>query len=283
MSPPDGSVPASTASNVTVMTPDGVALAVQDWRRPSSGRDVLLIHGFSQSHHCWHRQTNGALAERLRLVTYDNRGHGHSAKPAEAAAYRDPALWADEVRAVIEGLRLDRPILVAWSYAGRIALDYLTRFGDGAIGGLVMVAATSTLDPACVGPAAALMAAMGHDDPETADAAAAAFVDRCAHHPLPTEDVAALRTCTALTPAAVRRALTGRPADYDATLRALRVPLLAIHGEQDAVIRPAMAEHTLRQARHGDLRLYPDVGHMPFREAGDRFDADLTAFAASCP
>ncbi|MBP2301220.1 alpha/beta fold hydrolase [Azospirillum picis] len=284
MSPPDGAAASAAAGRtVTLTTPDGVRLAVQDWRRPSSGRDVLLIHGFSQSHQCWRRQTGGALAARLRLVTYDNRGHGGSAKPAEAGAYRDPALWADEVRTVIDGMALRRPILVAWSYAGRIVLDYLTRHGDGAIGGLVMVGATSTLAPACVGPAAVLMGAMGHEDRATADAAAADFIDRCTHLPLPAVEAEAMRSHTALTPQEVRRALAGRPADYDATLRALRVPVLAIHGEEDAVIRPAMAEHTVRQAAGAGLRLYPDVGHMPFWEAADRFDAELAAFADACP
>ncbi|WP_372394121.1 alpha/beta hydrolase [Azospirillum sp. HJ39] len=283
MSPPDGPGHPPESHPVALTTPDGVGLAVQDWRRPSSGRDVLLLHGFSQSHRCWQRQTGGTLAERLRLVTYDNRGHGRSGKPVDAAAYRDPALWADELRTVIDGLGLHRPILVAWSYAGRIALDYLTCHGDGAVGGLVMVGATSTLAPACVGPAAALMAAMGHEDPATADAAAAEFVDRCTHLPLPDEDAAAMRASTALTSPAVRRALAGRPADYDGTLRSLGIPVLAIHGEDDAVIRPAMARHTVRQARNAGLRLYPEVGHMPFWEASDRFDADLAAFADACP
>ncbi|SMF89448.1 Pimeloyl-ACP methyl ester carboxylesterase [Azospirillum oryzae] len=283
MSPRDGVAdPAAAGRTVDLTTPDGVRLAVQDWRRPSSGRDVLLIHGFSQSHRCWRRQTAGMLAGRLRLVTYDNRGHGGSGKPAEAAAYRDPVLWADEVRTVIDGMGLQRPILVAWSYAGRIVLDYLTRHGDGAVGGLVMVGATSTLAPVCVGPAAALMAAMGHEDRAIADAAAADFIDRCTRRPLPAEEAEAMRSHTALTPREVRRALVGRPADYDATLSGLRVPVLAIHGEDDAVIRPAMAEHTIRQAGHAELRLYPDVGHMPFWEASSRFDADLAAFADDC-
>ncbi|MBK1842207.1 alpha/beta hydrolase [Azospirillum sp. YIM B02556] len=284
MSPPDAGADLPAAGRtVTLTTPDGVDLAVQDWRRPSSGRDVVLLHGFSQSHQCWRRQTAGMPAERLRLVTYDNRGHGRSAKPAETAAYRDPWRWADELRTVIVGMDLRRPILVAWSYAGRIVLDYLTRHGDGAIGGLVMVGATSTLAPACVGPAAALMTAMGHEDQATADAAAADFIDRCTRLPLADEDATAMRAYTALTPPAVRRALAGRPADYDATLRALGVPVLAIHGEDDAVIRPAMAEHTVRQAGRAELRLYPGVGHMPFWEAPDRFNADLTAFADTCP
>ena len=79
---------------ISVTTPDGVAIAAQDWGREGSGRDVLMIHGFSQSHLCWLRQTDSSLADEFRLATYDNRGHGMSEKPATSpnmATARFPA------------------------------------------------------------------------------------------------------------------------------------------------------------------------------------------------
>ena len=101
-----------------VDTPDGVAVAVQDWAAPGdAGRlpDVLLLHGFSQCHKAWALQVGGALASQLRLVTYDLRGHGDSDQPTAAQFYQDPVRWADEVHAVIAALNLHKPVLVAWS------------------------------------------------------------------------------------------------------------------------------------------------------------------------
>jgi non-heme chloroperoxidase len=68
-----------------VRTPDGLRVAAQDWRTevrsPDHIRDILLIHGISQSHLCWFKQFSSPLRERYRLVTYDLRGHGGSDKP----------------------------------------------------------------------------------------------------------------------------------------------------------------------------------------------------------
>jgi pimeloyl-ACP methyl ester carboxylesterase len=38
-------------------------------------------------------------------------------------------------------LALERPILVGWSYGGYVICDYLRKFGDRDLGGIVFVAA----------------------------------------------------------------------------------------------------------------------------------------------
>lgn len=48
----------------------------------------------------------------------DLRGHGESGRPEESRNYSDGDLWADDVAEVIDGLGLDRPTLVGWSYGG---------------------------------------------------------------------------------------------------------------------------------------------------------------------
>ena len=65
---PCGPVPAHKA--YTAVTPDGLGLAVQDWGQGFGGvrRDVLFIHGFSQSHLCWLHQVASPLKEKYRLV-----------------------------------------------------------------------------------------------------------------------------------------------------------------------------------------------------------------------
>src|SRR5213595_4290207 len=81
---------------ISVKTPDGLTISAQEWGNPS-GPEILLIHGFSQSHLSWMRQVNSALAREFRIVTYDLRGHGNSDKPLDAARYRDSKAWGDEV------------------------------------------------------------------------------------------------------------------------------------------------------------------------------------------
>jgi len=86
------------------------------------GRPILFLHGASQS--CLQRgcQVDSELSANYRLIA-DMRGHGLSDKPRDG--YNDSKLWADDVNAVIEALKLDRPVLSGWSYG---PLLFLTTF-----------------------------------------------------------------------------------------------------------------------------------------------------------
>ena len=111
------------------------------------GPPILFVHGWSQSQLCWSRQVAGGLAEDFRLVTLDIRGHGMSDKPTDGTHYLDPQLWADDIAAVIDGLELDRPVLVAWSYGGFVVTDYVRAYGEGAIAGIDLVGGAVVLSP----------------------------------------------------------------------------------------------------------------------------------------
>jgi pimeloyl-ACP methyl ester carboxylesterase len=77
------------------------------------GPPILSVHGWSQNHLCWAKQYESALADEFRLVACDLRGHGMSEAPLEPEHYTDDRLWADDVAAIIDRLRLvrDRALL----------------------------------------------------------------------------------------------------------------------------------------------------------------------------
>jgi non-heme chloroperoxidase len=268
----------STFRSLDVHTPDGLRIAAQDWARPSSGRDVLLIHGYSQAHLSWLKQVSGPLADEFRLVTYDIRGHGGSQKPLAAQFYADAERWAGEVEAVIKTAGLDRPILVFWSYGGRIALDYLSCRGQQGVAGLVFVCATAKSGPALAGPAAPLRAAMTQDDLAANVAATTAFLHACTAQPLPAAEFDYVLAFNMVVPPVVRAHLVGRAADYEAVLRAIRLPSLVLHGSEDAVNLPAVSEYIVATVPAARSILYPGVGHTPFWEAPQAFDRDLAQF-----
>lgn len=272
-------LPEHTTARATA--PDGVAVAVQDWGAPTgAGRaqDVLFLHGFSQSHSCWLHQIASPLAQRYRLVTYDLRGHGDSDKPGDALYYQDPRRWADEVNAVIGQAKLLRPTIVAWSYAGRIILDYLSVYGDGALSSLVLVNATTSTDPAVFGPAARLLREMGDVDPAVSEAATRELLKACVAHPLPDEELQYMLQYNRKVPPRVRANLRRPPRNYEPVLNGLRVPVLVVHGALDPIQLPAMAAHTASQIRHARLSIYDDAAHMPFWEQPARFNAQLDEF-----
>jgi non-heme chloroperoxidase len=142
--------PAEPTKIYAVRGGGGLLLHVREWGN-ADGPPVLFIHGWSQSHLCWAKQYQSALAEEFRLVAYDLRGHGMSEAPLGPEHYTDSKLWADDVAAIIEQLRLDRPVLVGWSYGGFIICDYVRAHGQDRIGAVDLVAGAVTLGPAAFG------------------------------------------------------------------------------------------------------------------------------------
>lgn len=123
-----------------------------------SGQPILFIHGFSQCWFAWNRQLSSDLVNDHRLVAMDIRGHGLSAKPRDG--YADSRLWADDVNAAIQALRLDHPILCGWSYGPLLILDYIRQYGEDAIGGIVFVGGVTKIgsDAACRSSAPSFLA-----------------------------------------------------------------------------------------------------------------------------
>ena len=129
----------------TVIGGGGLRLNVMEWGNPE-GQPVVLIHGWSQAWTCWLSQDAPVLNNACRLIAPDLRGHGMSAAPTDPESYTNSQLWADDVRAVIDALRLHRPVVAGWSYGGLVLVDYLQAYGDGALGGIHFVGASVRLD-----------------------------------------------------------------------------------------------------------------------------------------
>jgi non-heme chloroperoxidase len=260
----------------------GITLHAHEWGRPD-GPAILFVNGWSQSDICWDAQVRSPLAERFRLVTFDNRGHGSSDKPLDPAAYTDERLWADDLAAVIEQTSLDRPVLVAWSYGGFIVADYVRAYGDAGIAGIDLVGGAVLLRLASfdhIGPGF-LDNAVDASAPDLRAniAAIRRFLRSCTTRPLPDELWNAALCWNMAAPAEVRGALIAREIDDTDIYSSLAVPVLVTHGCQDMIVLPSMAKHVLAHCDTAVASWYDGVGHMPFIEETERFNLELAAFA----
>ena len=79
---------------------------------------LVFIHGGLADRTFWKGQLD-ALSSRFRVVALDLAGHGESGR---RAAYTMSA-WADDVRAVVDTLHLERVVLVGNSLGGPVALE----------------------------------------------------------------------------------------------------------------------------------------------------------------
>ena len=104
---------------------DGVRIAVYEEGNPD-GPTVVLLHGWPDSHVLWDGVAP-LLADRFRIVRYDNRGVGQSSVPKPASEYR-MSCYADDFAAVIDAVATGEPVHVLahdWGSAGM--WEYLAR------------------------------------------------------------------------------------------------------------------------------------------------------------
>jgi pimeloyl-ACP methyl ester carboxylesterase len=71
--------------------------------------------------------------------------------------------------------------------------------------------------------------------------------------------------------------LISREIDGSDALAGTSVPVLVTHGREDSIVLPSMAEHVLGSCETAVASWYEGVGHMPFWEDAERFDAELAA------
>ena len=100
-----------------IVNVDGVRLAVRD--SGGEGKPVVLLHGLGFGQRSWDRVAP-RLSTRLRVVTYDQRGHGASDISDD---YSLAALDAD-LATVLNELNLEDVVLVGHSLGAVIAVQY---------------------------------------------------------------------------------------------------------------------------------------------------------------
>jgi len=263
---------------IAVRTPDGLSIAAQGWGNPA-GPEILLIHGFMQSHLSWSRQTEGELAREFRMVTYDLRGHGDSEKPLERERYRNGKAWADELSAVMAAAGLRRPVLVGWSYAGRVISDYLEAHGSAGIAGIDFVNARTNSDPRFAGQFSSIhFAALMAEDLGSRIAATRTFLHACFSRQPSQDEFETMLAFNMMVPRAVRTAMTGRELDADALYRRLALPVLVTFGVEDQILTLEGARQVASVIPGARLSLYNGVGHAPFWEDTSRFNRELAEF-----
>jgi pimeloyl-ACP methyl ester carboxylesterase len=265
----------------TVRGGGGLRLHVREWGR-ADGPPILFIHGWSQSHLCWAKQYESALADEFRLVAYDLRGHGMSQAPLEPEHYTDGRLWADDLAAIIDQLGLERPVLVGWSYGGFVICDYLRAHGQDRIAAIDFVAGAVSLGEAAFGTLIGPgfldhFADATSDDLPTSIQGIRALVRTFPVKPFPSDEVETLLASSMTVPARIRTNLVAREIDGDDVLPTLEVPLLVTQGRSDTIVLPAMAEHVLATCPTAEPSWYEAVGHTPHLEQPERFNRELAA------
>ena len=253
---------------------------------------ILFIHGNGQSYLSWTRQLESSLADDFHLVAYDLRGHGNSGKPWRIEDYNHACIWADDMDAVLAATGLVKPIVVAWSRGGLIAMHYISCRGTENLAGIVMVGSRGRLVTVAL-PSAGNPSRISQVQLETNDivqnmTGAQTFARLMTVEPQDADWETLATAMNLMAPPYARRAMrapvTGPDGEvvtsYAGLIDKIAVPFRVVLGEDDPLRDSQELADAYRAAMPtADILMYPNAGHSPFLESPDRFNADLRAFA----
>ncbi len=89
-----------------------------------AGEALVLVHGFTLDRRMWDDQF-AVFAERFRVLRYDLRGFGLSALPSD-----QPYGHEDDLKHLLEYLKIERAHVVALSLGGQIAVEFALQYPE---------------------------------------------------------------------------------------------------------------------------------------------------------
>jgi len=233
------------------------------------------------------------LARRRQVILYDQRGRGRSQAPGDPSASSIDDDAAD-VAALRRALGIRRWDLLGHSWGGGIAMlaAALDEAGTRRLVTVDAVGPTSAWMPAVREAVSARLSPSERTDFDRIDDEALTQPDPETHgvysravYPAWFADSELARSfappkVTSNTGAAILARLRREGYDWRPRLRALSVPTLVIHGEEDALPVAVSAELVALLPR-AQRQLVPQSGHMPFWEAPDVFFSFVDSFLAA--
>jgi pimeloyl-ACP methyl ester carboxylesterase len=127
-------------------TSDGLRLAVSVYGPADAPLTILLAHCWTLNQHDWHYQVRDLLQEfghRVRIVTWDHRGHGES-DPAATRADCRIELLARDMGELVDAIAPEGKLLLAGHSIGGMTLMELAVQRPDIVGRAVAAAFVST-------------------------------------------------------------------------------------------------------------------------------------------
>lgn len=274
-----------------VTTKDDVRIFVKDWG-PKDAQPIVFHHGWPLSSDDWDAQMLFFLSKGYRVVAHDRRGHGRSSQVDEG---HDIDHYAADAFAVAEALDLRNAVHIGHSTGGGEVARYVVKFGEpaGRVAKAVLVAAIPPL------------MLKTDDNPEGTpmevfDGFRTALAGNRAQffRDVPSGPFYGFNRDGATVHEGVvqnwwRQGMMGSAkAHYDGIkafsetdqtedLKAITVPTLVLHGEDDQIVPiAASALKAVKLLPNGTLKTYPGFSHGMLTVNAGVLNDDLLKFVA---
>jgi pimeloyl-ACP methyl ester carboxylesterase len=231
---------------------------------------LLLDNGMVSTNPLWasvpiaYASFMGTLAEHFRVIAPDTRGSGHSVHPGGSIP---SALLADDVMALIDALKLDRPLICGFSDGGETATLVGIRH-PGSVGAIVNHGGYDLLNPDPQAPAIVMTRQMlgGSADATNADPELSASRSpelRAMFELMKADHDGAQGADHWKTVVAQTFDRITQPHGYTLeNLHAITMPTLILTGDRDPFCTVEEGAAAYRALPAGELAVLPTTGHL---------------------
>ena len=268
-------------------TRDGTGIFYKDW----GARDAQVIffhHGWPLSADDWDNQMMFFLNEGYRVIAHDRRGHGRS---TQTDSGNDMDTYADDLKQLAAHLNLRDAIHVGHSTGGGEVAHYVARADPGRVSKAVLIGAVPPIMLKTeANPGGMPIEAFDGYRQALAANRAQLYLD-IASGPFYGFNRTGVLPIQGVIDNWYRQGMMGGiKAQYDCVkafsetdftddLKAIDVPVLVMHGDDDQVVPYAdSAPLTVKLLRNGQLKTYEGLPHGMATTHADVINADLLAF-----
>lgn len=271
----------------TITTQDGTKIFYKDLG-PRDAQPIVFHHGWPLSSDDWDNQVLYFLEKGYRVVAHDRRGHGRS---DQTETGNEMDTYANDVVELARALDLKSAVHIGHSTGGGEVARYAARAEQGRIAKAVLIGA--------VPPVMAKTDSNPDGIPvEVFDGFRAALVANRAQFflDIPSGPFFGFnREGAKISQGQIQNwwrqgMMGGAKAQYDCIkafsetdftedLKALSIPVLLLHGEDDQIVPIQNSAHkAIKLLKNGSLKTYPGLSHAPFATHPELINADLLAF-----
>lgn len=249
---------------------------------PTGKRPILFMHGWPINHKIYEYQYNELIDRGFRCIGMDARGFGQSSKPAYGYAYDRSA---DDVRCVIDALKLRDIVLLGHSTAGAVAIRYMARHNGHGVRKLVLCAAAA---PSLVQlpdfpegipeqTVFDIIENTQNDRPLEVDGFSRRFYYQPVSEPFVQWNNDLGMQAASWATIAVSKAWLKERLFSDLTK--IRVQTLIMHGIHDQIVPYGLGQVQNQMIPNSRLVTFEHSGHGLFYDEKDKFNAELMRFA----
>lgn len=280
------SSPEGTPRMDTITTQDGTRIFYKDW---GSGQPIVFHHGWPLSADDWDAQMLFFASKGFRVIAHDRRGHGRS---SQTTSGNDMDTYAADVAALSAHLNLQNAVHIGHSTGGGEVARYVGRYGkQHRVAKAVLIGAVPPVMLKTKANPNGLPLEVFDGFRNALAANRAQFFRDVPSGPFYGFNRPGAKVFEGVIDNWWRQGMIGgakaqydcikafSETDFTEDLKAIEVPTLVLHGEDDQIVPIADSAHlSIKLLKHGTLKTYPGYPHGMATVHAEIINQDLLAF-----